>query len=241
MQQSRNMFENAKKLTGKFESIEGEYIKYLSKEIVEAYPNDQIDVQLRTIVYLLARYGYIKSEDGQSNCVDFLSMQVKHVDLSKQCELHFNWMDRNDIEYDRTMRVNTQLYTLFEKFLHGKSNDERIFDSLSYGNVLDYVQTTYGNGLKPMDFIIYIASKTFEKILNEMSEEWLASYPSANRCTGLVKRYREAVIFVRELLNHKHLETIDSFIDPRIFVSWCVQFSYNLIKNQLFIHPSVIV
>lgn len=229
---SKSLFENAKRLNGRFENIESEYINYLSNEKVDSYPNDKVDVQLKTIVYLLARTGWnighneFTIDNEQSNCVDFLSMQVKHVDLIKQNRIHFNWIGENDVEFDKTLRVNEHIYMLFGKFLQGKHNDERIFDAISNENLLAFINTTYGNGLTPTHFVIYLASKTFEKILKEMSDEWLTSYPTANRHVGLVKRYKEALQFVQELLNQKNLDAVDSYIDPRIFISWYVRVIY---------------
>lgn len=236
--ESKSLFENAKKLNGKFENIESEYINYLNNEKVDSYPNDKIDVQLKTIVYLLARTGCNIAnkertmDNERVNCIDLLSMQVKHVDLSKLHELHFNWIGENYVEFDKILRVNKLIYRLFAKFLQGKHNDERIFDGISNRNLSDYINTTFGNGLKPMDFVIYMASKTFEKILKEMSDEWLTSYPTANRHFGLVKRYKEALKFVQEFLNQKNSDAVDSFIDPRIFVSWCVRLVMRLIVPE---------
>lgn len=219
---SRDIFKNAKKLTGKFERIETDYLNFLSNEKVAAHPADKIDVLLKTIVYLLARTGhYIGSNDPeqQPNGVDLLSMQVKHVDFLKESEIHFKWIDKHEMGYDKTLSVNGPIYTLFKGIIEGKSEDDKIFDELSHQNVLDYVDTTYGNGIKPKDFRTYIASKTFEKKLDELTEQWL-SEPRVKRYSGLLKQYRNSLMFVQELLNLQHVDAVDSHIDPRIIAQW---------------------
>lgn len=182
------------------------------------------DQKLSVIIYLLDHTGYrpgVKREGG----VGIRTLRVEHITLLGDNRVRLNFFGKHQVEYDKYNEVDPRVYKLLGKFLSNKTDDDLVFDQVSYQYLNDHLKENYG-GITSCVFRTYKGSSMFETEVSKLTEKWLNDQPNAdpqNKSQLLIKNcYDVARNKVKDKLNHINEVSGDNYIDPRIIVAWYV-------------------
>jgi len=189
-------FETARKLKNKIGKIRDVYMKQLvSDKITE----QQTATALWVIDHLALRVGNEKDDD-EADTVGCCSLRVEHISLKPPDTIEFDFLGKDSMRYQNSVKVDTQVYRNFKSFMASKKKTDNIFDKISTTTLNTYLKDQM-QGLTAKVFRTYNASYTLEKELAKMpkdSDNWTTDekmlfYNRANREVAILCNHQKTV------------------------------------------------
>jgi DNA topoisomerase-1 len=120
-------FETARKLKNEIEKIRNKYTKDLKSK-------DLLTRQRATAIYIIdhlaLRVGNEKDEE-EADTVGCCSLRVEHVTLIEPDTIKFDFLGKDSMRYQNTVKVTELILKNMKKFCKGKKKDAEIFDKLT--------------------------------------------------------------------------------------------------------------
>lgn len=176
-------------------------------------------------MYLLDVTGYRPGrydvKDANSGGVGIRTLHKQHIELLGEHEkiVFFNLSGKRNVPYRKRHAVTERAFELLETFRQNTPNN-KVFYEVSYKDLTSYLERY---SVTARVFRTYKGSSTFERVLNDRTENWIERNPRVDRETKETKLkqiYEEARTYVQDQLNHLSKESGDSYIDPRIAFAW---------------------
>ncbi|KAJ1935436.1 DNA topoisomerase 1, partial [Linderina pennispora] len=222
-QSDMRKFEKARNLKGCVADIRRQYTKDLRSETMAAR-------QRATAMYLIDRYalraGNEKGDD-EADTVGCCSLRVEHVQLFPPRTVHFDFLGKDSIRYQRTTEVDQQVWKnlkIFQK--KPKTPEDMLFDRLNTSALNKHLQKLMP-GLTAKVFRTYNASFVFQQQLNTTpmdgtEAEKILAYNRANREVAVLCNHQRSV--------SKGFETQMAKVEDRLLA---VRYQRQLLKDHL--------
>ncbi|KAJ2161251.1 DNA topoisomerase 1 [Coemansia sp. RSA 552] len=187
-------FEKARKLVTCVDAIRSQYMRELKSEVMA-------ERQRATALYLIDRYalraGNEKSDD-EADTVGCCSLRCEHVKLEPPNIVHFDFLGKDSIRYERTTEVDKQVWKNLNLFKRDpKASHHMLFDRLNT-TVLNKHLTKLMPGLTAKVFRTFNASFVFQRqLLNTPKDgteaEKILAYNRANREVAVLCNHQRSV------------------------------------------------
>ncbi|KAI8324725.1 hypothetical protein GQ54DRAFT_331437 [Martensiomyces pterosporus] len=184
-------FDKARNLKLCIDGIREQYTKDLKNEVMS-------ERQRATAMYLIDRYalraGNEKGDD-EADTVGCCSLRCEHVRLEAPNTVHFDFLGKDSIRYQRTTQVDRQVFKnlrIFQK--EPKTKDDMLFDRLNPTTLNKHLQKLMP-GLTAKVFRTFNASFVFQ--------QQLASTPTDGTEAERILAYNRANREVAVLCNHQ--------------------------------------
>ncbi|KAJ2641321.1 DNA topoisomerase 1, partial [Coemansia sp. RSA 1694] len=222
-QSDMRKFDKARNLVRCIDEIRAQYTKDFKSEVMA-------ERQRATALYLIDRYalraGNEKGED-EADTVGCCSLRCEHVSLEPPNIVHFDFLGKDSIRYERTTDVDKQVWKnlrLFQKAPKAKS--DMLFDRLSPTTLNSFLQTLMP-GLTAKVFRTFNASFVFQQQLRNTPEvgteaEKILAYNRANREVAVLCNHQRSV--------SKSFEGVMTKIEDKLLA---VRYNRMLLKEHL--------
>jgi len=161
-QSDQNKFDKAQLLGKNIDKIRKTYTAELkdSEESIK-----QRATALWIIDHLALRVGGDKGDD-EADTVGCCSLRVEHMKLHDDNMVEFDFLGKDSMRYQNTVKVDAQVYKNLKSFLKGKKKDEDIFDTLNPSRLNAHLKSLM-KGLTAKVFRTYNASVCMQKQLDK--------------------------------------------------------------------------
>ncbi|KAJ2865397.1 DNA topoisomerase 1 [Coemansia aciculifera] len=222
-QSDMRKFDKARNLVKCVDDIRAQYTKDLKSEVMA-------ERQRATALYLIDRFalraGNEKGDD-EADTVGCCSLRCEHVSLEPPSIVHFDFLGKDSIRYERTTDVDKQVWKnlrLFQKAPKAKS--DMLFDRLSPTTLNSFLHTLMP-GLTAKVFRTFNASFVFQKQLLNTPEvgteaEKILAYNRANREVAVLCNHQRSV--------SKSFEGVMTKIEDKLLA---VRYQRMLLKDHL--------
>lgn len=184
-------YEKARKLQRHIDTVRKKYM-------TDAASTNDVKMQLGTVLWLIDNHGIRPGDErteDQADTVGASTLRVGHVKLLSNDRIKFEFLGKDSIKFEKSMKVPSLIYSNFNRLLSGKSKDAQVFDGISAGSINAY--------LKQFDV----------KFSNKVFRTRLASYIMFNALNnvsippGSTKKktkilFNKANVKVADVLNH---------------------------------------
>ncbi|KAJ1858380.1 DNA topoisomerase 1 [Coemansia sp. RSA 1822] len=217
-------FEKARNLVTCIDSIRTQYTKDLkSAETAER--------QRASALYLIDRFalraGNEKGDD-EADTVGCCSLRCEHIKLEAPNIVHFDFLGKDSIRYQRTTEIDRQVWKNLRLFQRGlsKTSSDMLFDRLTTASLNKHLQKLMP-GLTAKVFRTFNASFVFQQQLRSTPEsgseaEKILAYNRANREVAVLCNHQRSV--------SKGFEGQMSKIEDKLFG---VRYQCKLLKDHL--------
>lgn len=111
------------------------YVDKIRKNYMAELKNPKREIQQRaTAMYLIDRLalraGNEKGED-EADTVGCCSLRYEHIELEPDNTLHFDFLGKDSIRYQNSVKVDPQVYKNIKTFKKENGPDNKIFDKLT--------------------------------------------------------------------------------------------------------------
>jgi DNA topoisomerase I len=188
------------------------YIKNKNYENLSS--SDKKTKQLATALYFIdnfaLRVGNEKSSD-EADTVGVCSLRVEHIILLDDDKVKLDFLGKDSIRYQNTIKVDSIVYDNLVKFIKNKKKNEDLFDLVNSLQLNLYIGDIM-EGLTAKVFRTYNASELFQKEINNISktmklkdndEKTNKKDKDDNYIKELLNLYNKANIKVALLCNHQ--------------------------------------
>lgn len=208
-------------------------LKQHIEKIRSIYLNDlkSTDVrmqQLATIVYFVdncaMRIGNKKSpRDTQT--LGISTLKKDNIILKKNNVVEFDFLGKDSMPYQRTMKVHTQVYKNLKLFV-SLENTHQVFHLVNANDVNEYLNT-FIEGLTSKVWRTFRASEIMYETLQHSKdkESFLLNFEDANKQIALMCNH---LIGTKQDLNMS--TSILNYIDPRIIISFAKKFKVDFLE-----------
>ncbi|KAJ2897417.1 DNA topoisomerase 1, partial [Coemansia aciculifera] len=193
-QSDMRKFDKARNLVRHVDDIRAQYTKDFKSEVMA-------ERQRATALYLIDRYalraGNEKGDD-EADTVGCCSLRCEHVSLEPPNIVHFDFLGKDSIRYERTTDVDKQVWKNLRLFQKApKSKSDMLFDRLSPTTLNTFLQTLMP-GLTAKVFRTFNASFVFQQQLRNTPEvgteaEKILAYNRANREVAVLCNHQRSV------------------------------------------------
>ncbi|KAJ1663495.1 DNA topoisomerase 1 [Coemansia sp. RSA 1813] len=194
-QSDMRKFDKARNLVLEIDKIRKQYTKDLKSNIMA-------DRQRATAMYLIDRYalraGNEKSDD-EADTVGCCSLRCEHITLEPPNIVHFDFLGKDSIRYQRTTDVDKQVWKNLKIFQKGedKLNSDMLFDRLNTTLLNKHLQTLMP-GLTAKVFRTFNASFVFQQQLRNTptdgtEAEKILAYNRSNREVAVLCNHQRSV------------------------------------------------
>ncbi|KAI9502964.1 putative DNA topoisomerase [Coemansia spiralis] len=194
-QSDMRKFDKARSLVLHIDAIREQYTKDLKSP-------DMAECQRATAMYLIDRFalraGNEKSDD-EADTVGCCSLRCEHIKLEPPNIVHFDFLGKDSIRYERTTEVDRLVWKNLRSFQKGKnkSPSDMLFDRLTTASLNKHLQTLMP-GLTAKVFRTFNASYVFQKQLantpaNGTEAEKILAYNRANRDVAVLCNHQRSV------------------------------------------------
>ncbi|PIA16948.1 DNA topoisomerase I [Coemansia reversa NRRL 1564] len=188
-------YEKARSLVHSIDAIRKQYTVELKSSVMA-------ERQRASALYLIDRYalraGNEKGDD-EADTVGCCSLRCEHVKLEPPNIVHFDFLGKDSIRYQRTTEIDRQVWKNLRLFQRGppKTSTDMLFDRLSTSTLNKHLQTLMP-GLTAKVFRTFNASYVFQQQLkNTPSEgteaEKILAYNRANREVAVLCNHQRSV------------------------------------------------
>ncbi|KAL1928257.1 hypothetical protein VTP01DRAFT_3173 [Rhizomucor pusillus] len=166
------------------------YVDKIRKNYMAELKNPKREIQQRaTAMYLIDRLalraGNEKGED-EADTVGCCSLRYEHIELEPDNTLHFDFLGKDSIRYQNSVKVDPQVYKNIKTFKKENGPDNKIFDKLTTTGLNKHLNSCM-EGLSAKVFRTYNASHTFQQQLEKLTvkdatiPDKMLSFNRANR------------------------------------------------------------
>ncbi|KAJ2343315.1 DNA topoisomerase 1, partial [Coemansia sp. RSA 2618] len=188
-------FEKARSLVSCIDAIRKTYNKELKSSVMA-------ERQRATALYLIDRFalraGNEKGDD-EADTVGCCSLRCEHVKMEAPNIVHFDFLGKDSIRYQRTTEVDKQVWKNMRLFQRGppKTKSDMLFDRLNTTSLNKHLQTLMP-GLTAKVFRTFNASFVFQQQLastpaDGTEAEKILAYNRANREVAVLCNHQRAV------------------------------------------------
>ncbi|KAJ2550316.1 DNA topoisomerase 1 [Coemansia sp. RSA 1933] len=188
-------YEKARNLVLEIDKIRKQYTKDLRSNVMA-------DRQRATAMYLIDRYalraGNEKS-DEEADTVGCCSLRCEHIKLEAPNIVHFDFLGKDSIRYQRTTDVDKQVWKNLKIFQKGedKNGSDMLFDRLNTTVLNKHLQTLMP-GLTAKVFRTFNASYVFQQQLRNTpadgtEAEKILAYNRSNREVAVLCNHQRSV------------------------------------------------
>uniref|UniRef100_A0A1J3H778 DNA topoisomerase I n=1 Tax=Noccaea caerulescens TaxID=107243 RepID=A0A1J3H778_NOCCA len=192
-QSDKEKYEKARNLTNHIESIRATYTKnFTSKDVAKR----QIAVATYLIDKLALRAGNEKDDD-EADTVGCCTLKVGNVECIPPNLIKFDFLGKDSIRYENTVKVEPPVYKAIGQFQAGKSEADDLFDELDTSKLNAHLKELVP-GLTAKVFRTYNASFTLDKMLSEEIKggdvgQKVLVYQQANKKVAIICNHQRAV------------------------------------------------
>lgn len=190
-------FDLARKLKRKIKTIRNQ------NEIEMENPNPKIK-QCATALYFIDKYalrvGNEKGDDD-TDTVGVTSLRVEHINLLDDNHVKLDFLGKDSVRYNRTVKVDTIVYNNLKTFTDNKTKDDQLFDLISSNDINEYLKK-YMKNLTAKVFRTYNASNLFAKELKKITNKY-ENYNETDKINILLDEFNRANGKVAMLCNHQ--------------------------------------
>ncbi|KAJ2785456.1 DNA topoisomerase 1 [Coemansia javaensis] len=194
-QSDMRKFDKARNLVHNIDAIRAQYTKDLKSEVMA-------ERQRATALYLIDRFalraGNEKGDD-EADTVGCCSLRCEHIKLEPPNVVHFDFLGKDSIRYERTTEVDKQVWKNLRLFRRGppKTSSDMLFDRLTTSSLNKHLQTLMP-GLTAKVFRTFNASFVFQQQLRNTPSagteaEKILAYNRANREVAVLCNHQRAV------------------------------------------------
>lgn len=193
-QSDMRKFDKARKLVHHIDSIRAQYTRELKSELMA-------ERQRATAIYLIDRYalraGNEKGED-EADTFGCCSLLCEHVKLEQPNIVHFDFLGKDSIRYQKTTEVEKQVWKNLRLFQRApKTGSDMLFDRLVTSSLNSFLQSLM-LGLTAKVFRTFNASFVFQKQLANTPKdgteaEKILAYNRANREVAVLCNHQRSV------------------------------------------------
>lgn len=155
--------------------------------------------QLGTTTYLIdtlaLRVGNEKGDD-EADTVGCCSLRVEHVKLEDDDYLSLDFLGKDSMRYENTVKITHLVWENINLFLKGKKPKDDLFDKIDASSLNDYLKSQM-DGLTAKVFRTYNASITLQNELNKRKldkmtlEEKVDEYNRANKQVAILCNHQK--------------------------------------------------
>jgi len=200
-------FDIARKLKKKANLIRETYLKQL---IDEKPINKQLATCLYFIDNLALRVGGSKDTKEEADTVGVTSLRVEHITLLENNVIRLDFLGKDSVRYCRKMSVHPDIYKNLQDFMLNKTKKDDLFDLVRPSILNEYLNSIVP-GLTAKVWRTYNASLLFQKEIDKIKEDKLASIDPNEQLNYLIAMFNQANTSVALLCNHQ--KTINSSLD----------------------------
>lgn len=186
-------YEIARQLKTQIVKIREDYVIELKAKVMS-------DRQRATALYfidkLALRAGGEKDTEEEADTVGCCNLRVEHVFAEDDCMVRFDFLGKDSIRYENTVKVSPQVHKNVTIFQRDKAPTDALFDRLNVPILNKYLQSLM-TGLTAKVFRTYNASITLQEELKatpvdgDVAEKNLA-YQRANRRVAVLCNHQRA-------------------------------------------------
>ncbi|KAJ2304035.1 DNA topoisomerase 1 [Coemansia sp. RSA 2706] len=188
-------FEKARNLVSCIDAIRKQYTADLKSSVMA-------ERQRASALYLIDRFalraGNEKGDD-EADTVGCCSLRCEHIKLESPNIVHFDFLGKDSIRYQRTTEVDKQVWKNLKLFQRGppKTSSDMLFDRLNTASLNKHLQTLMP-GLTAKVFRTFNASFVFQQQLASTPAEGteaekLLAYNRANREVAVLCNHQRSV------------------------------------------------
>ena len=203
-------FDIARQLKKKANIIRENYEKQLNDENPK---NKQLATCIYFIDKLALRVGGSKDTKEEADTVGVTSLRVEHITLLDDNVIKLDFLGKDSVRYCRKIAVHSDIYKNLQEFMLNKSKKDDLFD-LVKSNILNEYLNSIVPGLTAKVWRTYNASLLFQKELDKIKEDKIASIDPNERLNYLIAMFNQANTSVALLCNHQ--KTVNSSLDNMI-------------------------
>lgn len=129
-------YEKARKLQRHIDTVRKTYM-------ADAASTNDEKMQLGTVLWLIDNHGIRPGDErteDQADTVGASTLRVGHVKLLSGNTIKFEFLGKDSIKFEKSMKVPTLIYANFKKLLSGRSKDAQVFNLISAGSINAYLK-----------------------------------------------------------------------------------------------------
>ena len=200
-------FDIARQLKKKVNTIREDYEKQLMDENPK---NKQLATCLYFIDNLALRVGGSKDTKEEADTVGVTSLRVEHITLLDDNVIKLDFLGKDSVRYCRKVAVHTNIYKNLQEFMLNKNKKDDLFDLVTSSTLNEYLSSIM-SGLTAKVWRTYNASLLFQKELDKIKEDKIATIDPNERLNYLIAMFNQANTSVALLCNHQ--KSVNSSLD----------------------------
>ena len=129
-------YEKARKLQRHIDIVRKKYM-------IDASSQDPEKMQLGTVLWLIDNHGIRPGDErteDQADTVGASTLRVDHVKLLSNYTIKFDFLGKDSIKFEKSMKVPKIIYNNFKKLLYKRKNDEQVFYLISAASINAYLK-----------------------------------------------------------------------------------------------------
>ena len=204
-------FDLARELKRKANSIREKYEAELEDPDLK---RRQLATALYFIDNLALRVGGKKDKKDEADTVGVTSLRVEHLTLLENNTIKLDFLGKDSVRYCKKVTVLPAIYKNLIDFSAGKTKKDELFDLINSSILNEYLDS-FMKGLTAKVWRTYNASLLFQKELDKIKEEKVASIDPNEKLNFLISMFNQANTTVALLCNHQKnvSKSLDESID----------------------------
>ena len=185
-------FEKARKLQRYLEKVRRGYTKDINSK-------NETKRQLGTVLYLIDHYGIRVGGANDEKTADTFgasTLEVGHAEMISPDKVRLNFLGKDSIAFDKTMKLSPQVYKNVKSFLKNKKKKEKMFDLITSTDINLYLKK-YDKDLTAKVFRTRIGSHTMYEELKKIK------FKKNENMKLKAFDFMKANVRVAKLLNHQ--------------------------------------
>lgn len=186
-------YEKARRLKNSIDRIREKYMQQMNA-------SDRLDNQIGVCTYLIdklaLRVGNEKGED-EADTVGCCSLRCEHIRFEGEDNITLDFLGKDSMRYLNTVKVDSIVYTLLEKFSLAKKPEDDIFEMVNASKLNEFLKDSMED-LSAKVFRTYNASYTLQQELAKGEID-----PDKDTVETKVKFYEDCNRKVAILCNHQ--------------------------------------
>ena len=184
------------------------HIHFIREKYMNAAKSSNKQMQLGTVLYLIDHFGFrVGNEKGadEAETVGASTLLVGNINLDSKNLLQFNFLGKDSIQYNKTLKVPTIIYDNFVKLTETKTDEDEIF-TIKSDDINQYLQQ-FDKSFSAKVFRTRLASEIMYNALKDIKTP--EGKPSEIK-TVLKREFKKANAKVAEVLNHTRTVSVNA-------------------------------